>query len=310
MLGNRIKRRPRAFQPAIDNPLESRFLLAHSVHHARPVPAALHADPPKISVQVANGGRAAIIHDVDGAVFEVTLTSTLQGTGPQITAGTVLVTPGPGGTVNITAMGTNVDSDLAINPVLRAAKKGKAHNFGLGIGANDQLLHVNNINVVSGQIGLIEGFHSAVLQGAIVVAGKSPVSRIAFAAIQGGTIIVGGDLNTLDVIGNIDFTGGLGLAVGGDLNWFDTSGNLTIAGNSNFKVGRDIGLFPQPAKGTGPAGQGGFVLGNVTVAPGSTFTVGRSIDAPVLVEGNFSGASRVSVGVGPVNIQVRGTITP
>jgi len=269
----------------------------------------LLSEPP-VTVQVANGGRAAIIHDADVAIFEITLTSTLQGTTAQITAGTVKVTPGPGGTVNITALGTNFDSDLTINPVLRAPRRGKAHNFGTGIAADDGLLHVNSINVESGEIGLIEGYHSAVLQGPLVVAGTSPVSRIAFEAIQGGTIIVGGDLNTLDVIGPINLTGGLGISVGGDLNWFDTSGDITIGGFSKFVVGRDVGLFPQAAKGTGPGGQGGFVLGNFTIEPGSIFSVGRAIEAPIIVEGNLTGSSRISVGEVVSGFSVRGTVTP
>jgi hypothetical protein len=308
MLGNRIKRRPRTFQPAVDNRLESRFLLAHVAPHAH-VATALLTVPP-VKVQVANGGRAAIIHEANGAIFEITLTSTLQGTGPQITAGSLQVTPGPDGSVNITALGTAIESDLAINPVVRAPRRGKAHNFGTGIGADDGLLNINSITVESGQIGLIEGYHSAVLEGPLVVGGTSPVSRIAFEAIQGGTIIVGGDLDTLDVIGPINLTGGLGIFVGGDLNWFDTSSDITIGGFSKFVVGRDIGLFSQAAKGTGPGGQGGFVLGNFTIEPGSIFSVGRAIEAPITVEGNLTGSSRITVGEVVSGFSVRGTVTP
>jgi hypothetical protein len=313
MWGNASKRRPKTFQPTVDGQLESRFLLSRSaVPHAAAVHAAALAAPSgQVIIQNANGGRAVIIHNAVGAEFEITLTNTLQPTAPpQITAGTLVVTRGPNDSFNITAIGTTVDSELTINPLIKRAKKHKAHDFATGALGNNQLLNINSINVVSGQINSIEGYHSAVLQGPIVVGGNQPVNRIAFAAIQGGSIIVNGDLDTLDVLGPVDLTGGLGIFVGRDLNWFDTISDFTIGGNARFVIGRDLGLIAQPAKGTGPAGQGGFVNGNFTIEPGSIFTVGRAIDAPIIVNGNLVGASHVQPPVLLGGFLVRGNVIP
>jgi hypothetical protein len=288
----------RAFRPTLDGQLESRFLLSGAAR-----PAALHAAPAhRVQIQNANGGRSVIITDSDRAQFEVTLTSSLQvSTQPQITVGTVRARPMSGGRVALTVFGTTADSILAINPVIKSALTGAAHDFAAGQAANDGLLHVGKIRVITGKINSILGYHSADLSGPIAALATTPVNRIAFQAIlPGASIAVGGDLDTLDVLTTLNVSGGPGITVGRDLNWIDTGGNLILNDGSSLVVGRDIGLVAQPAKGTGPAGQGGFVLGNLVIGTGSQMVIGRSLAAPFVVDGNGTGLSQVVVGT-PLN---------
>ena len=80
-------------------------------------------------------------------------------------------------------------------------------------------LNIASITVSTGTIGAIEGYRDAILSGPIIVAGPNRVDRIAFQAIApGGAIGVGGDLNTLDVLNDANFTNSTGLFVGRDLN--------------------------------------------------------------------------------------------
>lgn len=285
----------RAFRPTLDGRLEPRWLLSHGHLHA----AALHGlQPVPMQIKTANGGRAVIIRDTDGELFEVTLTSDLQSTTvPPISAGILRAKIVPGGRVAIVAEGTTQDSILQINPVLKSPVKGQAHGFAGGMAGQDHLLNVAGVAVTSGQIRSILGFHSAVLSGPIVSAGNTPVSRIAFAdLLPGASIAVGGDLQTLEILNNITLDGGPSITIGRDLDWINAGGNLSLTGGSSFIVGRDLGLQPQPAKGTGIAGQGGLILGNMVIGPGSKFVIVRNLDAPFVVQGSGTGTSRLAVG--------------
>jgi hypothetical protein len=279
----------RAFRPTLDGRLESRLLLKHNSFIQMPI-------------QTINGGRGVLITDHDGAQFEATLTSDLQvPTQPAITAGIIVAHTAPGGRFSLKVFGTTTDSILAINPVIKSPVKFGAHNVAVGQAGNDSILHIDSIKVVSGKISEIVGYHSADLSGQITATGTSAVNRIAFEALlPGAGIAVGGDLNTLDVLTSANLDGGPSIVVGRDLNWINTGGNLTLTGGSSLVVGRDIGLVAQPAKGTGPAGQGGLVQGNLVIGPGSQFVVGRSLAAPFVVNGNGTGMSRVFVGT-PLN---------
>lgn len=284
--------RQRAFQPALDGWLESRFLLSAGRIHAQ----AVHVAP--ISGQRLNGGRSILITDGDGQQFEVTLTSILQPTvGPQISQGTIRARALPGGRVALIADGTTQDTELAINPVINHPAKHTAHKFSAGLKFDDHLLHVGSITVTSGKINSILGYRSADLSGPLVVGGDTPVNRIAFASIlPGASIHVGGDLATLDVLNDLTLDGGPGLVVGRDLDWIDVGGNMTLLNGASVLINRDLGFFAQAAKGTAPGGQGGLVTGDLVIGPGSAIIIGRSLDAPFVVEGNGFGVSRIAAG--------------
>ncbi len=292
-------RRPdrRAFRPTLDGTLESRKLL--SVASA------------SIRAQTAAGGQAVVVTTPDRSQFFVSV----------INGGTVRATPAPGGRVNLIVTGSTVDTLLEINEVAsNHSLKSGAHTFAQRNGGAASILNVASIRVTSGSIAAIEGFRDAKLSGPITVNGINRVDRIAFSQIlAGGSIRVGGDLNTLDVLGEARFSSSTGLNVGRDLNWFDVGGNLTFEKGANLVVGRDLGLAAQPAKGTGLAGQGLFVNGNLTVTAPSTATIGRNIDSGIIVNGNFTGLSRFTIMGSAGDIRgnpasatniIRGTLTP
>ncbi len=311
--GRRADRR--AFRPSWDanGRLESRFLLSAggvspaALRRAAMVQAraghslSAHA----VHVGVANGGRAAAIWDVDGELYVVHVTG----------GGTARARPAPNGQVDIYLYGTNVDTEVTIDPESHNQRKGTAHQFPVGTVNNNGVLMVRNITVVNGQVGMIEGYRTATLSGQLLVNNPNyaptNVNRIAFYNIEpGASINVSGSLNTLDVYNEAFFNGGPGVVVGQDLNAFNIGQSLTLANGASIKVGRDIGLFAQPAKGTGPAGQGGNIKGNLVIGPGgSTITVGRAMRAPIVVFGNASGVANLPANVSAA-LQVLGTVTP
>jgi hypothetical protein len=144
-----------------------------------------------------------------------------------------------------------------------------------------------------------------------VASATTAVDRIAFEAIApGGSIITGGDLNTLDVFNNLTIGGGPGINIGRDLNWMMVGGNMTVENGSTFQVTRDIGLTAQLPKGSDLGGQGALVQGNLSVDATSSFIVGRSVDAPFIIDGSVTGASRFTFGVSGANeFVIRGTTT-
>jgi hypothetical protein len=272
-LGHKDSRRAgrRAFQPTLDGTLETRVLLSAS----------------QIRSQTAAGGQAVVITATSGQQFFVS-----------VTQGTIRATPASGGRVNLVARGTTSSTFLEINQIIPSHGFNTAHTFNPVPGNATGILNVASIDITSGFIDSIEGYRDAVLSGPITVAGTSPVNRIAFAAINaGGSIAVGGDLDTLDVLNSATFSGaGNNLSVGEDLNWFELGGSLTIENGANFTTGRDLGLTPQAAKGSGLAGQGMFVNGNLTIGTGSVISIGRNIPFGVVINGNLTGFGNWSVG--------------
>jgi hypothetical protein len=277
-LGHKDSRRParRAFQPTLDGRLETRVLMAQM----------------SIRSQTAAGGQAIVVTNTNGQQFFVS-----------VTHGTIQGTPASGGRVNLILSGSTVTTYLEINQIVPAHPQAKgAHNFNSTLANSNGILNIASITVKSGAIFAIEGYHTAVLSGPLTVSSNNAVNRIAFQSIRpGGSIKVGGDLDTLDVFNDANFTGGAGLNVGQDLNWTEIGGSLTFANGADLVVGRDLGLALQAAKGSGNGGQGLFVNGNLTVSAPSTVSIGRNlgsspISAGILVNGNLSGASRFSIG--------------
>ena len=292
MSDNRAGRREsgRAFRPTLDGTLETRVLMAASA----------------IRAQTAAGGQAVVITNTDGARFFVSVAE----------GGTVRATKATGGRVNLFVDGTNAASLLEINRIVPNQVKGSAHTYNGNGGVRNSVLNIASVRVSSGTIGAIEGYQTAKLSGSIVSAGTTRVDRIALSSIlPGGSITTGGDLNTLDVYGDVDLDSAAGINIGRDLNSFSTFGNVSVTNDTNFLVGRDLGNSVQPAKGSGPAGQGASILGNLTVEPGSTFTVTRSIPGVVVVQGNLTGLSNFFIGGTQINATtfgrfgVAGTVT-
>jgi hypothetical protein len=270
----------RAFQPTLDGTLESRVLLSAT----------------QIRAQTAAGGAAVVITSTTGQQFYVS-----------VTQGTLRATPASGGRVNLVARGTTSSTYLEINQIIVGHGPNSAHTFNPTPGNATGILNVASIDIVSGFINSIEGYRDAVLSGPITVAGTSAVSRIAFTAInEGGSIDVGGSLETLDVLNNATLSTPTGISVGLDLDWVEIGENLTVETGSQITVGRDTGAVAQVAKGSGNAGEGIFVNGNVALQGTGKFNITRNLDyAGILVNGNFSGASNFAVGGvinGPINV--------
>jgi hypothetical protein len=277
----------RAFRPALDDGrLEARLVLSQVKALPGRVSAAAAAvqapvlrDSTFVTPHTANGGRALVIDDIDGEKWQLNVTG----------GGTIRAIPRPGGLVDLIVDGTNTTSELTINPRGHDQRKGTAHDFPVGGVRNDGLLHIGSINVTSGSINSILGFHTADLSGPIIIPGTTNVDRIAFSALNpGASILIGrlgangvaglGDLNTLDVLNSINLTSGPGIVIGRDLNLLNVGGAMTLANGANLVVGRDLGLTPQPAKGSGLGGAGAFILGDLTIDPGSVVLIVRSMD--------------------------------
>ena len=324
----------RSFQPSLaDDRLESRQLLSRG---GIPLPQSTHVElqnAPKVrfgiplpqstvSGYTVDQGRGVIIIMPTGETFKVKVTDSpfLSNGGP-----TIRFRPYHG-KVDLFVYGSTANTTLEIDPqphppnlLLEKHSKSqyymRTHTFPLGTIKDTGILPVHNIFVKTGQIGAIYGFRTADLYGSIVSADSTPIQRIALADIQpGGSISVGGDINTLDVFNNATFSNGGSLAVGRDLNWFNVGNNVTIAAGSAIGVTRDIGLGMSPANGSDPGGQGGFIGGNLAIAPGGQFIVGRSLDAPFNVEGATTGSSGIVFLAGPNhgqnNFNSRGGFTP
>lgn len=302
-LGHKDGRRPgrRAFQPTIDGRLETRVLLSK-------------VSP--IRSQTAAGGAAVVVTNTNGQQFFIS-----------VTQGTIQAFPAPGGRVSLVANGTTSNTLLEINSIIPKHKPSKgAHTFDPSLGSGTGVLNIAAINITSGFINSIEGYHTAILSGPLSVGGNSAINRIALTAIQpGGSIGVGNDLNTLDILNNAEFNGSTGLFVGRDLNWFETGGNVSFTNGANMVVGRGLGQIFQVAKGSGNAGQGMFVGGNLTVGTNDSIAITSNNAGPygILVSGNLSGYSRITLAgipfsvfnpisstTGNFTLQARGTATP
>ncbi|MDX2036976.1 MAG: hypothetical protein SFX72_10015 [Isosphaeraceae bacterium] len=287
-----------------DSTLETRVLLASS--QKINVGGTVLLAPP----QTAGAGSAVVVTTPSAQRFYIALE------GP----GNVRAIPVAGGSFRLIVEGTDVDSNLTINPVLQQRRHRKlAHTFSPGNSTRDGLVKIAGINVVSGRINSILGYRTAVLNGPVVVGDITPIDRIAFYSVKpGGSIATGGDVNTLDIFADGIFRNSPGIYVGRDLNYINVGGDLGLFNGANLQTGRDVGLVGQPVKGTqtgiGPSStttdvsvlQGGLIQGNFVIGTGSRFIVGRSLDAPFVVRGTVFGVtssdtSRISIPNGTSN---------
>jgi len=300
-------------------------------------PRVIHA----AAVQTVRGGQAVNVVAVDGTHYRIQLayiSNTLgtsltegqagayaQGSGqlalqtsqptelPQ-PQGTVRVYPRPDGSVGIIVDGSTSNTELTINPLPQAIRKGYAHSFAYGQANKNNALQVSSVTINSGNIGAIEGFHSADLTGPIVANGTQAIDRIAFRSIKpGASITTGGDLNTLDVLQGVTLDG-TSINIGRDLNLLNVGQSITLTNGAEFIVGRDIGLVSQPPKGTGTGtnvltlnvpivgttsaspnvpGVSAYILGNLDVDGTSTFSINRQVDQVMYIGGRIQGASRI-----------------
>jgi hypothetical protein len=295
-----------------------------------------------IATQTARGGQAVEVTALDGSHYMIRLsytsntigTNTAEGSAGQsgnlaatalVSAqnanypqpiGTVRAYAMPGGRVGIIVDGSTSNTDLTINPLGQPQKKGFAKSFAYGESARNHLLNIGQLTVTSGQIGAIEGFQVAELSGPLTATGTTPIDRIALGAIlPGASITTGGDVQTLDVLNNIDLSGpGTGITIGRDLNLLNVGAGITLSNGANFNIGRNLGLIAQPPKGTGTGSNvlslnftnvsnsiitvtipsvGSFIQGNVNISPGSVFALGGIIYNTMYVEGAVIGYSRL-----------------
>jgi hypothetical protein len=244
---------------------------------------------------------------------------TTTATAQQSVASANATFPQPIGTVRAYAMsdhrvgiivdGSTQNTDLTINPLGQAQKKGFAKSFAYGAGNLGHILNVGQLTVTSGEIGDIEGFQSADLSGPLVSSGTTAIDRIAFDAIlPGASITTGGDVNTLDIYNGITLTG-TNIDIGRDLNLLNVGGNIDLSNGSQFNIGRNLGLVSQPPKGTGTGTNvlslnftsvtnsiitaiipavGSFIQGSIDVNPGSVFTIGGAVFNTMYVEGGIT----------------------
>ncbi|ADV63074.1 hypothetical protein Isop_2502 [Isosphaera pallida ATCC 43644] len=270
----------------------------------------------RVATQLRDGGRIIEVTDADREHFVVGVT------GP----GIVRALPAPNGRTNIIVDGSTEYTQLIITPRQPTQPsdqrfRGGAHNFSLGQTRRDSVLQINDIIINTGRINSILGYRTADISGRIEIrGGQFPVDRIAVRSLRpGAQIIVGGDLNTLDVLGNVDLNGPNDvIQVGRDLNLFNVGGNMTLRNGAELRVGRSIGQIPQPPKGSAtgsnvrqqnqpervagdaplPSLVGMYVKGNLVIDPESLLSVGRGRqpeNVPIVVEGNFSGYDRTRV---------------
>ena len=229
--------------------------------------------------QTARGGQSAYVLAPDGSYFRLTLgyiSNTVQASAGDGPAGLYTQStptpaqnviqpteyPQPIGTIRVYAMGgneigiivdgSNSNTELTINPLPHPIVKGFGHSFAYGQAGVSHMLNIGQLTVNSGSIGAIEGFHDANLVGPLVAGGTTTVDRIAFNSIEpGGSIQLGGTLNTLDVLQGITLNTGTSISVGRDLNLLNVGQNINLENGSQILVGRDIGAVLQPPKGTG-----------------------------------------------------------
>jgi hypothetical protein len=299
--------RRQSFKPQLgDNRLEPRVVLSSSSSSvSNPYLIAIRAQQLNQPVPILHqpkaltrrGGQSVRILTGRGSAFDVTVRG----------FGTVTARPTNDGRWNLNVFGTDANSELTINPtdpsLLRQFGKETAHTFNPQYGVGNPILEVAAINVTTGKIGQILGFRTANLSGPIVLRNDSPIDRIAFNRLLPGALIqTAGDLDTLDVFVDANLSGAnTGIKVGRDLNWTNIRGNLNIDNGATLSTARDIGLVPQGDKGTAVGGQGLLVQGNLTIGATGSVAVGRNLSGPsngnsLTVFGNFSGASRLSVG--------------
>jgi hypothetical protein len=311
MFGRRQKQK-RAFQPALDQgvSLESRCLLSVAGRNLIPPPAVrqnfvlpqtksplatgglpTHTEN-YVQTGVGSGGRVAVLVDTDGEIYAVHVTG----------GGSVRAKAVPGGRVDLTIYGSNPSTVVSIDPEPASITENSAHGFATGTALHDGLIHVRNIKVQNGLVSEILGYRTAEVSGQINTIGRrsaeNNVSRIAmFQLSQGSSVVVGGDLDTLDIYRDVFLDGGSGISIGRDLNWFNTGGNVTLTNGASVIAGRDIGLIQQSPKGSGPAGTGIQIDGSLALGPNSTITPLRNMAGPMVIQGSLAGSSNLPLKV-------------
>ena len=259
---------------------------------------------PIANVQTAGGGQSVNIATPDGSRFRVSLSLADNQYGSGLTAetgsngtnvipsavvrpqGTIRAYPTAYGSVGLIVDGTTERMQLTIDPLPFAQRKGYAHSFAYGEASRTHVLNISSLNVTSGSIAGILGYHSADLTGPLSVGGTSTVDRIAFNALQpGASIGVGGTLNTLDVANNVVLTAGPGISVGSDLNLFNVGGSVTLANGASLKVGRFLGATPQPPKGSA-SGSNILSVNQALLGTGGATTIVPSLSAGI--QGDFT----------------------
>ena len=271
--------------------------------------------------QTAAGGASVVVATPDGNRFRISigladdaygtgLTSQTGGTGNNVVpsakvqaVGTVRAYAMPGGKVGLIIDGTNAQSAVTIDPLPQTQRKGYAHSFAYGQAGRTHILNVGSINVTSGSIGQILGFHSVDLSGPLVVGGSTTVDRIAFNSLQpGAALAVGGTLNTLDIAQGVNLSNGQGIQVGRDLNLFNVGQDLSLTNGASLTVGRYMGLVPQPPKGTG-LGSNFLSLNQAQVGSGNSFGV-PSLSANIGGNLNLGAGSAITIKAGIANSSI------
>ena len=299
---DRLRREGRAFRPTLDGQLrlEPRILLA-KFHQALGVPG---------QVRTAAGGSAVEVTTPQGQTFYVA-----------VTKGRITATKMAGGRFAFTVLNSAIDSTLSINPIIDFRQVRSAHTFDDRAVSYTNMLNVGSITIKSGTIGAILGYRDAVLTGPITSLGTSRIDRIAFESIQpGASIFTGGDVNTLNVLNDLTLGGaGTGLVVGRDLNSLTVGGNINVTNNSLFSVGRYVGLSNQLQHGTAPdiTGNSAVVTGNLNINTGGKFVINSHIVMPFVIDGSITGAANITINGGvlivplPISqtLVVGGTVT-
>lgn len=287
----------RAFRPTLDGRLETRVVLSHVGKYGFLYPAG--------HIQTAYGGQAVDITTNTGQSFYIF-----------VDTGQVRAFAMPGGKFGLRVSGTTAQSTLTISPVVDSMVKQTAHKLNGRQTQYTGTINLGEIDIQNGQINDILGYKTAVLSGPLYAFGTNPIDRIALDSIQpGGSIITGGDVNTLDIATSVNLSGpGTGINIGRDLNFFSTFGDVDILNGANFIVGRNLGLISQPAKGTGPSSipanqaflnstnttfaastfEATQIEGNLVIAPGSFFNIQGAIGGQFLVSGVVAGANNIT----------------
>ena len=277
-------------------------------------------------VQTIRGGTGVEVATADGSHFRIQLelaenlydgglSSQTGGSGnlvipaqPVQAVGTVRAYPMPGNKVGLVVDGTTQNMELVIERLPFPQRKGYAHSFAYGQSGRSQELNIGSLNVTSGKISGILGFQTANLSGPLTVGGGGTVDRIALNNIlPGGSIKVGGTLNTLDVFNNVDLSSGPGVDITHDLNLLNVGQNLTLSNGSSLRVGRFLGATPQPPKGTGTGSN--IISLNASQVGSGTATLVPGVSAYVKGDVTISGTSVIGIGTGIANSSIVGTLT-
>ena len=287
----------RAFRPTLDAKLETRVVMSRFGKFGYLYPAG--------HIQTAFGGQAVDITTNTGESFYIF-----------VDTGQVRAFAMPGGKFGLRVSGTTPNSTLTINPVVDSQIVHTAHKVNGRQTQYTGTINLGMIDIMNGQINDILGYKTAVLSGPLYAFGTNPIDRIALDSIQpGGSIITGGDVNTLDIATNVILSGaGNDINIGRDLNFFSTFGDVDVINGANIIIGRNLGLTAQPAKGTGPSSipantaflaststvttfsnfEATQIEGNLVIAPGSQFLIRGAIGGQFFISGFVAGANNIS----------------